>query len=169
MIYLYIKTHRVTGLKYFGKTTQNNPFKYKGSGKLWKRHIRKYGYKVDTEIYFECEDINEINQVALRFSKENNIVRSAKWANLIEENGIDGTPTGLGHSKEHRENLSKSRNNSILICKKWKVIDPENNERIVINLNKFCKENNLNQGNMSAVATGRLEKHKGWTCKKLDA
>jgi len=30
-IYLYKKTHNVTGLQYLGKTTRN-PFTYKGSG-----------------------------------------------------------------------------------------------------------------------------------------
>lgn len=39
-ITLYIKIHNVTGLKYFGKTTKNNPEKYTGSGKHWKRHIK---------------------------------------------------------------------------------------------------------------------------------
>ena len=29
--WLYVKQHPVTGLKYFGKTTQN-PYRYKGSG-----------------------------------------------------------------------------------------------------------------------------------------
>jgi hypothetical protein len=36
---LYVKTHNITGLKYFGKTT-NDPFKYKGSGKYWLDHLK---------------------------------------------------------------------------------------------------------------------------------
>ena len=43
MIYLYIKTHNVTGLKYLGKTTQD-PYKYKGSGKRWTNHINKHHF-----------------------------------------------------------------------------------------------------------------------------
>ena len=35
MTTLYIKTHKITGLKYFGKTTLN-PFTYNGSGSHWK-------------------------------------------------------------------------------------------------------------------------------------
>ena len=42
-IYLYVKQHSITGLKYFGKTTKIDPFLYKGSGKYWQRHIKKYG------------------------------------------------------------------------------------------------------------------------------
>jgi hypothetical protein len=41
--YLYIKQHSITGLKYFGKTTKSNPYKYNGSGKYWIRHINKNG------------------------------------------------------------------------------------------------------------------------------
>ena len=39
IIYLYLKQHNITGLKYFGKTEQN-PYKYKGSGIYWLRHLK---------------------------------------------------------------------------------------------------------------------------------
>lgn len=37
--HLYKKTHNITGLKYLGQTTKN-PYKYRGSGTYWKRHIK---------------------------------------------------------------------------------------------------------------------------------
>lgn len=49
IISLYIKTHNITGLKYFGKTIKN-PLKYKGSGKYWKRHLAIHGNDVTTEV-----------------------------------------------------------------------------------------------------------------------
>ena len=90
MITLYVKTHRQTGLKYFGKTTCDDPYRYNGSGTYWKLHIKKHGYDVETEIVGAFENIHEAVEFALRFSKENNIVESEKWANLQEENGLDG-------------------------------------------------------------------------------
>ena len=42
MIYLYVKTHNKTGLKYLGKTEQD-PFVYLGSGKRWLNHLNKHG------------------------------------------------------------------------------------------------------------------------------
>lgn len=42
-IYLYVKRHAKTNLKYFGKTHAIDPFRYKGSGHYWLRHIRKHG------------------------------------------------------------------------------------------------------------------------------
>ena len=80
MITLYIKTHRQTGLKYFGKTTEDDPITYKGSGKHWLRHLIKYGYECDTEIYLQSEDQEYVTQEALRFSRVYDIVNSDLWA-----------------------------------------------------------------------------------------
>lgn len=46
--WLYIKQHNVTKLKYFGKTTNGDPYKYKGSGIYWTRHLNKHGNDVTT-------------------------------------------------------------------------------------------------------------------------
>lgn len=85
-IYLYIKTHNVTGLKYLGKT-KNDPYKYKGSGKYWNRHIKKYGYDIKTEILLVTENEIELKETGLFFSKIFNVVKSKEWANLTEESG----------------------------------------------------------------------------------
>jgi hypothetical protein len=90
MIYLYIKIHNVTGLKYLGKTKSKDPSNYKGSGKHWKRHIEKHGYDVTTEILFQSEEPVEIKEVGLYYSKLWNIVESKEWANLKEESGDGG-------------------------------------------------------------------------------
>jgi hypothetical protein len=88
--YLYIKTHNTTGLKYFGKTNQRNPYKYKGSGKRWTNHIKKHGNDVTTEIVGIFTDKIWCMFYALEFSEINAIVASDEWANLIEESGIQG-------------------------------------------------------------------------------
>jgi hypothetical protein len=100
-IYLYIKTHQITGLKYFGKTTKKDPYSYKGSGKHWLNHLKKHGNHVNTEIlgYFTQ---NEVESIALKFSHDNNIVESKEWGNLKPENGLDGG----NHSKECKEKIS---------------------------------------------------------------
>jgi len=61
MIYLYVKIHKLTNLKYLGKTIKD-PFKYKGSGKYWLKHIRKHGNNVDTFILKECSSNEEIKK-----------------------------------------------------------------------------------------------------------
>jgi len=105
--WLYIKQHNKTGLKYFGKTIKD-PYTYKGSGKYWKDHIRKHGNDVTT-VWCELFNHKEILvEYAMKFSKDNNIVESDEWANLIIENGIDGNVPGNKASPELRQKLSQS-------------------------------------------------------------
>ncbi len=112
MITLYIKTHNVTGLRYFGQTSSDDTFKYKGSGSRWLKHIKKHGYDVSTEIYAQYDQkCFGLIRTALRFSRKNNIVKSKEWANLREENGIDGNPKGTKlntkpRTKEHQDAIN---------------------------------------------------------------
>ncbi len=89
-IYVYIKTHNKTGLKYLGKTTSPNPHTYKGSGIYWTSHIKKHGYDVTTVILKECESKEEVTHWGLYYSKLWDIVASNEWANLVEESGSGG-------------------------------------------------------------------------------
>lgn len=125
MYYLYVKTHNKTGMKYLGKTIKN-PFVYKGSGKIWKRHIAKHGYDITTEILLESNDESEIANMGIHYSKLWNVVKSKDWANLRPENGDGGDTSkfinyekrksqkgeknsfyGKTHSEEWKENHSK--------------------------------------------------------------
>lgn len=109
---LYIKTHKKTGLKYLG-FTKNNPFKYKGSGKYWKRHIRIHGNEVDTRILFQTISKLEIKQHGLHYSNLWNIVESTDWANLKPEDGYGGGP---GPNREQAKKISKTKNDPL-----WKA------------------------------------------------
>lgn len=95
---LLVMQHNVTGLKYFCKTAQLHWLNYyKGSGKYWKRHLAKHGKDITVGVLGIYYDEQRCRNAALNFSKENNIVKSDEWANLIEENGIDGAPLGELH------------------------------------------------------------------------
>ena len=111
MIYLYLKTHNQTGLKYLGKTTKD-PYKYSGSGIHWQRHLKKYGDDVTTEILFQTEDKHEFKKVALEYSKKWNIVESTDFANLAVEEGQGGNTNGgkkLGPlSEEQKRKIGES-------------------------------------------------------------
>lgn len=109
MITLYVKTHKVTGLKYLGKTEQD-PFKYLGSGKRWKREIKKYGKEIETVIIFQSESIDEIREKGLYYSKLWNIVESQEWANFIEENGSGGDTSAF---RDYEEISKKTKGRKI--------------------------------------------------------
>jgi len=99
-IYLYLKTHNVTGLKYLGKTTKD-PYQYSGSGVYWKNHLKVYGDDVTTEVLFSTKDENEFERVSLEYSSKWDIVESKDFANLIEERGQGGITTNQW-KKGHR-------------------------------------------------------------------
>jgi hypothetical protein len=98
-IYLYIKTHKITGLNYLGKTTQN-PFTYPGSGLHWKRHLQKHGNHVHTTVLQECTTNEEISRWGIYYSGLFNIVESKEWANLKPESGDGGSRPGRIHSDD---------------------------------------------------------------------
>jgi hypothetical protein len=86
-IYLYVKTHSITGLKYLGMTTARDPHAYKGSGVYWKAHLKKHGSTYSTIILVESISIEEIKEYGLHYSALWNVVESNEWANLIPESG----------------------------------------------------------------------------------
>lgn len=89
MYYLYIKQHNQTKLRYLGQT-KSDPYKYKGSGTFWMRHLRKYGNAVTTEVLVSTEDYDELVKWGLFYSQKYDVVKDRGWANLKEENGIGG-------------------------------------------------------------------------------
>jgi hypothetical protein len=110
MIYLYVKIHNITGLKYLGKTVQD-PFVYNGSGKRWLNHLKKHGVDITTEILFQTEDKDIFKQKAIYYSNLYNIVESDDWANIRPEEG-DGGDTSqyidyvkVEAIKKHRKDL----------------------------------------------------------------
>ena len=118
-IYLYLKTHNVTGMKYLGKTVRD-PFTYNGSGLYWQRHLKKHGCDISTEILFETSDQKQFNKISKKYSQKFNVVESKLFANLCHEEGQGGHTlysskrnqaiseklTGKTKTKEHRKKIS---------------------------------------------------------------
>ena len=191
--YLYIKQHSITKLKYFGKTTKEDPVSYLGSGIHWKRHIKKHGTEhVKTLWYQSFQDEKSLIDYATKFSKENNIVESKEWANLKEENGLDGGFDKGWWSEDQIENFrqkqkerwakglvdpeklrlsrigfkqpeSQKKAVAEKLSKEWLITDLQGNQFTVKNLQQFCRENNLDQGNLSRGT------HKGWKAVKMES
>lgn len=97
--YLYVKTHRITGLNYLGQTRQN-PYTYSGSGIYWKNHLAAHGKEHDTKIIKECHTKENIKVWGEHYSKLWNVVESKDWANLKPENGEGGAYFGHRMSAE---------------------------------------------------------------------
>lgn len=131
--YLYIKQHAKTGLKYFGKTVQNDPVKYLGSGSYWTKHIKKYGIEyVKTLCFALYLDEESLQHDAIQFSKDNDIVKSKKWANLKEEDGINNSG-GRGHIRTEEQ---KKRISDGLLGKKHSPERIENTRKALIGVKR---------------------------------
>lgn len=118
-IYLYLKTHNTTGFKYLGKTISNDPYLYQGSGKVWKRHIKKHGYDVTTEILLETTDPKELKEVGIHYSTLWNIVESKDFANIVPETGNGGAQLWTVESRQKLSNSNKGKKHTEESKKKY--------------------------------------------------
>ena len=94
--YLMIKIHNITGLRYLCQTKKKDPYKYLGSGKDWRHHLKMYGRSVDTHIILETTDWNKLTSAGKYYSKLWHITTASDnfgnkiWANIIPESGGGG-------------------------------------------------------------------------------
>jgi hypothetical protein len=121
-LYLMVKTHTVTGLKYLCKkvtTSDSKAISYLGSGTRWNNHLKVHGKHINTEIIvkYELDKIEEFSKLCIEHSNKFNIVKSNDWANLIIETGKPGTKIdiycgdkgtffGKKHTEETKEKIS---------------------------------------------------------------
>ena len=121
MIYLYLKTHNKTGLKYLGKTIRD-PNTYHGSGLYWKRHLKEHGLNINTQILLATENKDEFKETAIFFSRLFNIVESKEWANFREETGHGGFSKEdalKGHINGKHKRSSAGGKAAVLAGKTW--------------------------------------------------
>ncbi len=111
-IYLYVKQHNITGLKYLGKTTKSDPHSYPGSGLRWLNHLNKHGYDYTTTILRECQDNEELKVWGRYYSNLWQVAENDEWANLKTEEGQGG-------------HLSQETKRKIGLSNTGKVRDPD--------------------------------------------
>lgn len=90
-------------------------------------------------------DNNVMKRPEVKKKHKKNILESMKRPEVIEKNKI------------RNERQRKS----------YLVITPNREKIIIKGLNRFCETNNLNQGHMSSVASGKRKSHKGFKCTKI--
>jgi hypothetical protein len=115
IIYLLVKTHAITGLRYLCQTTRQDYNKYSGSGTYWKRHLKKHGPQHTTEVIKECLTREEMIHWGNYYSSLWNIVKSDEWANLKPEEGNGNTTAWtkeLWNRSGFREKIVKARKTS---------------------------------------------------------
>lgn len=109
MLYLYVKEHNVTGLKYLGYTSRDDYHSYPGSGVHWKRHLNAHGYNYTTTVLLASVSKRDIKETGKFFSDLYNVVESTSWANLKPEEGAGGSHVVSEEQKQKQSNWMKGR------------------------------------------------------------
>ena len=81
---------------------------------------------------------------------------------LTEEHKAKIVGTGRTQSASQKEKVAKA------LAKEWLIITPAGEKISITNLHKYCREHDIDQGNMVAVSKGRLKQHKGYKCVLLE-
>ena len=178
-MYLYVKKHNTTGLKYLGKTVSKDPHSYPGSGTRWRRHLDKHGYDYTTQILLETDNAEELKEQGIYYSNLWNIVKSKEWANLMIEQGDGGDTSaspafqkylknreplvgeknpffGKTHTEETKAKLAE------LASKQWKgVLKSEEHKRKIAEANTGQVFTDERKKNISLACKGRIPYNKG--------
>lgn len=146
-------------------------------GKMVKEKNPMYGKKHTEEFIIslsKCwiivdpqDNITEVFSLK-RFCKENNLAFRHMWE--VANNKCLHYKNYLCFKKEDfNEQLLKQKREVINIKHPVIIlINPNGIQYEVVNLNKFCKENNLLNSCISNILAGRRITHKGWTAKYLN-
>lgn len=124
---LLIKTHIHTGLRYLCITKSKDPYKYRGSGIYWNRHLNVHGNHVHTEIILQTENYDDLVFLAKFYSDLFDVAASPQWANLIKEEGY-------AHIGQKDPTINKKRSSSAKNV--WNKLSYEDK----IEKMKFCHE-----------------------------
>ena len=110
-------------------------------------------------------DISEYGHTSVP-SWNKGIPHTEETKKLISQSQL-GNSYSKGKKKPHaKDNLKQIKHRAF---GQYQIIDPEGIKKIIINLKKYCLENNLNYTSMSSLATGKwpCKTYKGYQCFKL--
>ena len=115
------------------------------------------GYKHSEEFIERMKNNNPSKDPKVSQIKSKKL--SGKNNPMFGKRGKDSPNYGKPRTKESIEKRTKS------FCKKtYAIISPDGEKFITKNMSEFCREHNLDKGNMSSVILGKSKHHKGWVC-----
>ena len=83
-----------------------------------------------------------------------------KWSDEYKQK-MSFVTKGIKKTQEHKNKISEG------LSKNWLITKTDGTKIEIKNLEKYCKENNLNSSKMSLVASGIRNHHKKHICVKL--
>lgn len=158
---IYKITNEINGKCYIGQTVNSFDRRYDG-GKWWlytsnihlKRAVKKYGLENFSLSIVEENILSEstLDQKEIYYIKKYNSLYPYGY------NFLEG-----GSGRKHHAETADKISLSLRKGKKYLFKSPSGEIMEIINLAKFCRENNLNETMMQNVSKGQNKKHRGWT------
>lgn len=156
------------------------------SKKMWKNEEIKQsilnGLSDRTKKQWEDEEVKEKMRTAIKNSKNTEAAReqqknkaTKQWedeeirtrmvqalnSNEVKEKQSVASKK-LWQSEQHRKKMSDVFARIKRRVKTYILLSPENIETTIVNLKRFCEENNLSYNAMNSLANGRIKIYKGW-------
>jgi hypothetical protein len=79
-----------------------------------------------------------------------------KGKKLTEEHKAKIVGTGRKQPQSQKDKVAAA------LSKEYIITDPDGNDIRIVNLSEWCRNNDLDQGNMARVANGKAKQHKGY-------
>jgi len=116
------------------------------------------------KLYPNNKPLNQL--IGLRQSFEAPDIKSNSSNTTNTEDKKKSKVNKKDYSKDYPSNYIHSPHQDGVIegrAKTYKFISPAGEQVSIYNLYRFCRDNQLKQGAMSLVASGKRNHHKGWT------
>lgn len=144
------------------------PFVHSNGFNIYPKAGSAYGYRVSDESLRRMSESQKKRMANMTPEQ-----RSAPYVNRKRSVGVDKMPIGRrkSPSSETRSKISEAlsgRDVARQLTRVYVFVDPKGNEVVVINLARFCRENDLTESCMRAVAGGAKKHYKRWCCKSTD-
>ena len=156
-IYLLVKRHNKTGLRYLCKTIKKDYHKYRGSGYTWKEHLREYGEDYSTLLIRECSNQEDLYYWGSYYSRLWRITTAVDdfgyriWANRIPETGGgalygDSNPSKREDVKILKSLKTKGKKREVAakeaIAESWKIPERRIKQTLATSgINHYSKRN----------------------------
>ena len=101
------------------------------------------------------------NKGKIGIFSENHIKKLSDKAKTRWEKGVYDTEAFRSINIGRKQTEHQKQTITKVMQKDWEVTSPTGETQIITNLRQFCRENNLDQGNLSRG------KHKGWKAKRI--
>ena len=83
-----------------------------------------------------------------------------KWSDEVKQK-ISIATKGIKKTEEHKIKIGLGN------TKNWIITKPDGTKEEIKNLQKYCRENNLDSSKMSCVASGIRKHHKKYICERV--